>query len=188
MKESESYRESIKHRTPDFTTITELWQLDNYHPSQPSMHKHRWYWMLQLHTWYPLFVWAVRTPLGIDWKFSPSGKNQQAEYCTCGQCFHSLWKSSALPMQHYVRTLTDTVTYKLQVAFGIDLNQTTWSDEFLGLRHVKGSKLSWLLQHCMKGMMKGAMHPFFKVVITLSAIDLANKLWETSPECLYTRS
>ena len=82
-------------------------------------------------------------------------------------------------MQHpaifYVCTLTDAVTYILQVAFGIDLNQTTWSDEFLGLRHAKGSKLSWLLQHCMKGMMKGAMHPFFKVVITLSAIDLVNK-------------
>ena len=81
------------------------------------------------------------------------------------------------PAIFYACTLTDAVTYILQVAFGIDLNQTTWSDEFLGLRHAKGSKLSWLLQHCMKGMMKGAMHPFFKVRSDHSyAIDLANKL------------
>jgi len=53
----------------------------------------------------------------------------------------------------------------LQVAFGFDLNQETWSDEFLGLKHTKGNKsLSWLVHHCMKGTMKGAMHPFFKVV------------------------
>ena len=109
---------------------------------------------------------------GIDWKFSPSGKKQQAGYCTCGQCFHRTLareNTSALSMHStifYVYTLTDSVTYTLQVAFGIDLNQTTWSDEFLGLKHAKGNKLSWLLQHCMTGMMKGAMHPFFKVVTT----------------------
>ena len=72
------------------------------------------------------------------------------------------------PAIFHVHTLTDSVTYTFQVAFGIDLNQTTWSDEFLGLKHAKCNKLSWLLQHCLRGMMKGAMHPFFKVVTTHS--------------------
>ena len=60
--------------------------------------------------------------------------------------------------------------YILQVAFGLDFSNQTWSDKFLGLKYAKvDGKLTSLVGHTLQGLQDSMYHPFMQVSSTVAA-------------------
>ena len=70
------------------------------------------------------------------------------------------------------------VQLTLQVAFGSDFRQL-WSDEDLGLKHVKGDgTLSFLIDHSFRGVQKSYRNPFYYVSCKQGSIFLGGGVLE----------